>query len=575
MKIVGEMKRVLSCKSIMKNRVNLVVVALLVAVSVGGLIQAKPVFASSGTWDSTLGWDFECHSNTHPSLIGLTDAQIRGEMAQVNAAFKAQGYAPPQHDAYPYGDYDFRVENIVSQYRKTGRTVWGEMMTYPVTDWYEMMAAQLVSTTTWSDITGWIDSCVANKALLHIFTHDVSPNPSEYGCTPAMLTKLLGYLVQEQNAGKLMVMTMSQAYDYWSTATAGKATVVVSFDDANESDYTVVYPLFVARGLKGTSYIVTSFIGDSGSLTWDEIARMRGASATYAVHLESKQNSSTTANLGTITFDGTSYGLPSDISKTAKSYQAQFSATLGYAFDHWETAGSVTVTNATANPTPVAVNGAGTLRAIFKVYTSVLFADGFESGTFGAWTGTRVSSGETASVFKTLPHQGTYSAKFASNGTRGFEDSYSYKSIASSSDLYGSGYFYVSKSGIANDGNRFFPIVFTVSGNPVAYAGWVRAGGVVRWDLIIRDGTGWATAHSSTSPLLNKWYNVQLHWKNNAGIGVGELWVDGTLVCSITGKNTGAYGNANQVRFGLAELYNCGATSVYCDDCVISRTKIG
>ena len=47
-------------------------------------------------------------------------------MAAVNAAFKAQGYAPPQHDAYPYGDYDFRVENIVSQYRKTGRTVWGE-----------------------------------------------------------------------------------------------------------------------------------------------------------------------------------------------------------------------------------------------------------------------------------------------------------------------------------------------------------------------------------------------------------------------------------------------------------------
>jgi peptidoglycan/xylan/chitin deacetylase (PgdA/CDA1 family) len=268
------MEIVLSLRPIMKNRVNLVVVALLVAVFVGGLMQARPASASAATWDPTLGWDFECHTNTHPSLISLTNSQIIGELQAVNNAFIAHGYAPPQHTAYPYGDYDSRVEGIVSQYRKSGRTVSDNMMTYPVTNWYEMNAAQLVRTTSVSEIKGWIDTCIASKALLHIFTHDVSSNPSEYGCTPAILTQMLDYLVQKQNAGQLTVMTMAQAYDYWSTATAGKATVIVSFDDANESDYLVVYPLFKARGLKGTSYIVTSVIDEQDQLSWTEIAKM-------------------------------------------------------------------------------------------------------------------------------------------------------------------------------------------------------------------------------------------------------------------------------------------------------------
>jgi hypothetical protein len=93
---------------------------------------------------------------------------------------------------------------------------------------------------------------------------------------------MLDYLVEEQNAGNLTVMTMAQAYDYWSTTKSGKPTVVVSFDDAYESDYLVAYPLFVARGLKGTSYIVTSVIDENQQLSWSEIAKMRAPRNTYA-----------------------------------------------------------------------------------------------------------------------------------------------------------------------------------------------------------------------------------------------------------------------------------------------------
>ena len=87
---------------------------------------------------------------------------------------------------------------------------------------------------------------------------------------------------------------------------------------------------------------------------------------TFNVHLESRQNDSLTLNLGTMTFDGTSYGLPNDVSKAAGSYSAQYFAALGYVFDHWENTSGISVSSTTTNSTTVTVSGDGTLRAVYK-----------------------------------------------------------------------------------------------------------------------------------------------------------------------------------------------------------------
>jgi hypothetical protein len=176
------------------------------------------------------------------------------------------------------------------------------MMLYPETNWYEMKAAQLKKTTPWKKITAWVDECIETQSLLHIFTHDVSSSPSVYGCTTNMLTQLLDYLVSPEIASNLNVMTMAEAYDYWNTATERKATVVISFDDANESDYTTVYPLFKERGLKGTSYITISFIGQPGHLTWGDIDNMRRSVNQSPVAYAGEDKSAVVDQ--NITFDG-------------------------------------------------------------------------------------------------------------------------------------------------------------------------------------------------------------------------------------------------------------------------------
>ena len=251
--------------------------AVLVVVVLGMLMPTAQV--SAQTWDPSLGWDFQCHSHTHPHFTQLTDAEIRWEMEQVNAAFQGNLSTTPTHHAYPYGDYgknepgQARIKGILADYRESGRVVWGLMETN-VTDWYVHKAAQLKRATGWRKIKGWIEDCIADNALLHIFTHDVSESPSGYGCRTEKLAQMLDLLVEKQNAGNLTVMTMAEAYDHWTTPGEHNATVVISFDDANDSDYTTVYPLFYQRGLKGTSYITTSFIEQPGLLTWDQIKNM-------------------------------------------------------------------------------------------------------------------------------------------------------------------------------------------------------------------------------------------------------------------------------------------------------------
>jgi len=266
----------------MRKEITILLTLVLAIGLLGMLMNTTPVSAQTPTWDPTLGWDFECHTHTHPHISTLTDAEIIAELEAVNKSFTDHGYLAPRHIAYPYGDYGknavqrARIKAVVSIYRDTGRVVFGQMETYQIPDWYVHKAAQLKRATGMRKIQGWIDEAIATNALLHIFTHDVSAKPSSYGCTPAKLEQVLQYLKAKQEAGLLRVMTMAEAYDVWSTASSSPGpTVVVSFDDAHETDFTTVYPLFKTYGFKGTSYLITSFIDQPGSITWAEIAQMR------------------------------------------------------------------------------------------------------------------------------------------------------------------------------------------------------------------------------------------------------------------------------------------------------------
>ncbi len=158
-------------------------------------------------------------------------------------------------------------------------------------------------------------------------------------------------------------------------------------------------------------------------------------------------------------------------------------------------------------------------------WSAMYLVDSFEGGSLSRWSGTSVTSGETASIYTARTHHGAYSARFTSNGGGGYERTYCYANVASSSELYARSYVYVSTSGIAQTNDRFFFLTFQSGSNTLAYGGWRSTTAGTRWCLTTRQGTSYVDVYSSAAPSTGRWYCVELHWKKSATDGLAELWV--------------------------------------------------
>ena len=160
------------------------------------------------------------------------------------------------------------------------------------------------------------------------------------------------------------------------------------------------------------------------------------------------------------------------------------------------------------------------------------------------------------------------------SGDGGYERAYASRSGLNLGEVYAKAYVYVDQSGIVDNGDRAYFMQLMSGGNSLAYAGWRQdSSGNLRWHIMIRDGTNTVGAYSTTVPATGAWCLVELHWKADGSSGLGELYVDGTLVASIVDRNTANYGNMTIARFGLPEVYNCAATTLYLDDVAVSTSQ--
>ncbi len=55
----------------------------------------------------------------------------------------------------------------------------------------------------------------------------------------------------------------------------GKRSVVITFDDGNESDYSLAYPILKKYGLRAVFFVIVSRVGQKDYVTWDQLAKMQ------------------------------------------------------------------------------------------------------------------------------------------------------------------------------------------------------------------------------------------------------------------------------------------------------------
>jgi hypothetical protein len=74
---------------------------------------------------------------------------------------------------------------------------------------------------------------------------------------------------------------------------------------------------------------------------------------------------------------------------------------------------------------------------------------------------------------------------------------------------------------------------------------------------------------------ITQWFSVELYWKLGATDGAAALFVNGNQIYSLVNRDTDNYGACSALRFGLAELTNCGSTTLYSDSAVVDDSYIG
>jgi hypothetical protein len=201
-----------------------------------------------------------------------------------------------------------------------------------------------------------------------------------------------------------------------------------------------------------------------------------------------------------------------------------------------------------------------TFPAVSKDHTIAasfcLFADGFESSSFSAWSGV---SGAPV-VQSSVVHQGTYAMQAAASGRS------CYRTI-SESTVNMRAYFYVDSASASVELMRF-----SAGSNIVALVKRTTTGGL-QLGYLSGSSAIYLTNAAVTMP-LKSWHCIELRAVVGAS-GEYSVWFDGVEISAfhITGMDNDNFGSITSARVGC--IYSAGAANVYVDDAVVSKTYIG
>ena len=169
------------------------------------------------TWDqidklSKAGWEIGDHTNTHPSLIKLSNADVISELdiskqTLLQHGYRALSFAPP------FGDYNEKVLSFIRERFQSNRKADGGVdagFNDPLhPDHYNLSAYELQDTTTFSQAKARIDRAVKDGQWLIFFAHKVvKGEPAPYEYKAARLKKIVRYVDKLKQDRKIRVSTV-------------------------------------------------------------------------------------------------------------------------------------------------------------------------------------------------------------------------------------------------------------------------------------------------------------------------------------------------------------------------------
>ncbi|MDD5083658.1 MAG: polysaccharide deacetylase family protein [Candidatus Moranbacteria bacterium] len=151
------------------------------------------------------GHEIASHTQTHPDLTILTNAQAKKEINQSKVNLQNLGITATSL-VYPYGTYNDSIITLVKNAGYIGARSVDEGYNSPLTDRYKLRDQHITSDVTWPTIKGWIDNAVAKKQWVIFEMHRQDVNGGEFSNDPALLKTMVDYI----KAQNVKTVTLSQ-----------------------------------------------------------------------------------------------------------------------------------------------------------------------------------------------------------------------------------------------------------------------------------------------------------------------------------------------------------------------------
>ncbi len=138
---------------------------------------------------ASAGHEVACHTYSHLDCGQANQAVIAADVTRNGIALAERGAPNPVSFAYPYGDVSFAAKRALGGRFKTLRTVQAGLVT-DGSDANQLPAVGIEGANGEATARRWMNEAVRRKAWLILYTHDVDPAPSAWGCSPAVLARL-------------------------------------------------------------------------------------------------------------------------------------------------------------------------------------------------------------------------------------------------------------------------------------------------------------------------------------------------------------------------------------------------
>jgi peptidoglycan/xylan/chitin deacetylase (PgdA/CDA1 family) len=153
------------------------------------------------------GHELASHTFSHVSCRSISGDAFRKEVEEGQRAIEELTGVTPSNFAFPFGDVTLSAKRTISAKTTSCRGIWPGL-NGPDIDLNLLRANSLYGDSSQCDqVRRLIIDNERRKGWLIFYSHDVGPNPSRFGCTPA----LLEYAVSLASEGSARILTVGEA----------------------------------------------------------------------------------------------------------------------------------------------------------------------------------------------------------------------------------------------------------------------------------------------------------------------------------------------------------------------------